>query len=112
FETIHPFADGNGSIGRALIHAVLRSRGLTIESSPPVSLVLATRAVDYEAGLQRFRSTDPPASEPAQRAVGQFVRLFAEAMAEVVDRMTQFEHELVRIKESWRSALAGVRSDS
>lgn len=112
FETIHPFADGNGRIGRALIHAVLRSRGLTIESSPPVSLVLATRAVDYEAGLQRFRSTDPPASEPAQRAVGQFVRLFAEAMAEVVDRMTQFEHELVRIKESWRSALAGVRSDS
>ena len=30
FEHIHPFADGNGRTGRALIHMVLKRRGLLI----------------------------------------------------------------------------------
>jgi fido (protein-threonine AMPylation protein) len=41
-ETIHPFVDGNGRTGRALIHVILRRRGLAGHVLPPVSLVLAT----------------------------------------------------------------------
>jgi Fic family protein len=55
FETIHPFVDGNGRTGRALIYMVLRRRDLAKRTTPPVSLALATRAKDYVAGLAATR---------------------------------------------------------
>ena len=55
FETIHPFADGNGRTGRALIHMILRRRGLGLRILPPVSLILATWAQDYIDGLTQTR---------------------------------------------------------
>jgi Fic family protein len=55
FETIHPFGDGNGRTGRCLIHVILRRRGVTPRLVPPVSVVLATSARHYIAGLTDFR---------------------------------------------------------
>lgn len=55
FEAVHPFGDGNGRAGRCLIHVVLRRRGLTPLFVPPVSVVLATNARRYIAGLVDFR---------------------------------------------------------
>jgi Fic family protein len=56
FETIHPFVDGNGRVGRCLIHAVLRRRGIAPRFVPPVSIVLAARANAYVDGLVGFRT--------------------------------------------------------
>lgn len=55
FETIHPFVDGNGRVGRCLIHVVLRRRELAPRFVPPVSSVLATNAAAYVQGLTDFR---------------------------------------------------------
>ncbi|HYV99413.1 MAG TPA: Fic family protein, partial [Gemmatimonadaceae bacterium] len=58
FETIHPFADGNGRTGRALIHIVLKRRGVAISYVPPVSITLAMHRARYIDGLMRFRGED------------------------------------------------------
>lgn len=58
FETIHPFHDGNGRVGRALILIVLRQRGLAPRYLPPVSLALAGEAGRYVAGLTSWRNSD------------------------------------------------------
>jgi len=54
FENIHPFADGNGRTGRALIYTVLRRRGEISRIFPPVSLVLASQPKAYVGGLGAY----------------------------------------------------------
>jgi Fic family protein len=68
FETIHPFADGNGRTGRALIHVVLRRRGLTPAYVPPISVVLSQDRTRYVDGLIASR-TDRVETWVAQFAV-------------------------------------------
>ena len=58
FETIHPFHDGNGRTGRALIHVVLRRRGIAVHYVPPISVSLAMAKDRYIAGLTAFRGAD------------------------------------------------------
>lgn len=58
FETIHPFFDGHGRVGRALILIVLRRGGLARSYLPPVSLVLAGEADRYVGGLSSWRRGD------------------------------------------------------
>lgn len=58
FETIHPFIDGNGRVGRCLIHLVLKRRSLVTTFVPPVSTVLAARPGAYVDGLVSYREGD------------------------------------------------------
>ncbi len=55
FETIHPFMDGNGRTGRALIQMILVRRGTISGAIPPISLFLAARASRYVRGLTNYR---------------------------------------------------------
>ncbi len=58
FELIHPFADGNGRTGRALVQVILRRRGVAPSYVPPISVVLAGDKEGYIRGLEAFRDGD------------------------------------------------------
>lgn len=54
FESIHPFADGNGRLGRVLIAWVV-ARRLEVPVPPPLSVFIARDAGGYLSGLTLYR---------------------------------------------------------
>jgi len=88
------FGDGNGRAGRCLIHVVLRRRGVAPRFAPPISVVLATNARRYIAGLTDFREgrTDDwigafadAVTTAARAAVGLWAQIDA-LLGELVER--------------------------
>lgn len=112
FETIHPFGDGNGRTGRALIHVVLRRRGLAPRLVPPISLVLATWSADYVDGLTRTRYAGEPESQAAADGINAWISLFAGACQRAVSDAEAFDYRVRGMQADWRSRLGRVRKNS
>ena len=102
FETIHPFIDGNGRTGRALIYAVLRRRGEVVRYIPPISLLLAADQGSYIAGLGSYRAGE--ASE--------WCELFAEATAGAAREAERLAEEIESQEEEWLERAGNPRRDS
>lgn len=102
FETIHPFADGNGRIGRALIHVILRRRGVATHFVPPVSLVLAGNARSYVQGLTAYRTGDVPT----------WTRMFANALRHSAGLAVKLGEGLLTLQRAWRERAGRPRRTS
>lgn len=106
FETIHPFDDGNGRTGRALIHVVLRRRGLAPAYVPPISVVLAKDRDGYIAGLTDYRNDD---------TLDGWVERFAAAAARSAQLASAYLEAVERLMDRWRTQLldgANPRADA
>jgi Fic family protein len=112
FETIHPFVDGNGRTGRALIHVILRRRGLAPHALPPVSLVLATWATDYVVGLTATRYRGPQSSAAAHDGLNRWIGLFATATRRAVADAERYQLRVTELQAEWRQRLGTVRANS
>lgn len=104
FETIHPFADGNGRTGRALIQWVLRRRGLCRRFVPPISLVLATWSKRYVAGLTAMRA------EGSDPGVGEWLELMAHATRAACVEAAGYEVRVQALLSGWREAVRSAGS--
>ena len=95
FETIHPFADGNGRTGRALVQIVLRRRGLAPAFVPPISVVLAAHKDRYLRGLTAFR----------EDRLGDWIEQFAAAANQAAQLARRYAGRVDDLQERWREQL-------
>ena len=105
FETIHPFDDGNGRTGRALVQVVLRRRRIAPDYVPPISVILAAERDAYIEGLGAFREGDPV----------RWVESFATAAARAATLAARYVDAVRELKAEWRRRLEsgpGPRADA
>lgn len=96
FETIHPFEDGNGRAGRALVHVVLHRRGLAPAYVPPISVVLANHRDRYIQGLTRFRGPE----------VAEWIEQFSEAATTSARLAASYLQAVGELQETWQELLS------
>jgi len=99
FETIHPFTDGNGRTGRALVHAMVHGKGLVTRTTAPISAGLLTDVEGYTHALTAYRAGD------AAPIVEQFAR--AARYGAVTGRA--LVDDLAAVLAASRERLAGLR---
>ncbi|MEO6501672.1 MAG: Fic family protein [Jatrophihabitantaceae bacterium] len=99
FETIHPFPDGNGRTGRALIHSLLRAKDLTRHVTVPVSAGLLADTDAYFAALTAYREGEP---EP-------IVARLSNATFAAVNNGRALVNELKAIREGWNDVIGARR---
>jgi Fic family protein len=100
FETVHPFPDGNGRTGRALIQAMLRRLGVTQNVTVPVSAGLLRNTRGYFDALTEYRAGN----------VEPIIQAFARAAADAIVNGRQLVGDLTSVRAQWElltSARAG-----
>lgn len=89
FESIHPFTDGNGRIGRALINAILRRRRATTRVVVPLASALVAHRDRYFDTLGAYRTgqLDPLVDSftTASRIAAAESRITAQRLAQAPD---------------------------
>src|SRR5690606_21970844 len=102
FESIHPFTDGNGRTGRALVNAILRRRGTTSHSVVPLASAIVAERDRYFADLAAYRDGHV---EPLLTTFTIGSRIAAEEASVTAVRLAE-------IPKQWRDTLGRVRTGS
>jgi Fic family protein len=104
FETVHPFVDGNGRVGRSLIGAVLARREVCRDVIPPISLVLARERDGYVDALTAWRFED---DGPAR-----WIGMLASATEDAALASARLASQVAALQERWREQAGNPRQDS
>lgn len=102
FETIHPFADGNGRTGRALVQAMLRHHRVTRSVTVPVSAGLLSRTSDYFDALTAYRLGD----------ITPIIEQFIAATWRSIDNADRLVTGLLQLRMEWETRVDARRGSS
>lgn len=102
FESIHPFVDGNGRIGRALIHAVLRRRRITRHLTAPIASTLVAHRQRYFDALEDYRDG----------TAATLIAMLAAATHLATTESWRTAENLAAIRERWHDVVPGLRPGS
>jgi Fic family protein len=102
FETIHPFPDGNGRTGRAIVQAMLRHARVTTNITVPVSAGLLHDVKDYYNALSAYRRGE----------LRPIVTAFTRATGYAVVNGRQLVGDIKAIEAEWEVKMSGLRSDA
>ena len=101
FETIHPFPDGNGRVGRLLITLFLMEKGVLSTPALYISYFLKMNRVEYYDRMAEVRRTGD---------YEQWVTFFLQAFAESADDATRTIDKLTALHDKSLSLLDDVSS--
>lgn len=94
FETIHPFKDGNGRLGRMLITLLLYEKQLLTKPVLYLSHYLKANRSEYYERLQRIRDHDE---------WEEWLKFFLRGVTEVARDATRLARDIARLREEhWR----------
>lgn len=102
FETIHPFLDGNGRIGRLLINLMLMEEGRLGTPLLYLSGYLETHRREYYDRLQDVRE---------QGSIQEWLQFFLTAVRRSSDDAVQRAEKLVALREAYIAEAAKTRSN-
>jgi len=103
FETIHPFLDGNGRLGRLLIVFLLIARGRLPAPLLYLSSYLERRRDEYYAALQAIRESGNPVP---------WLELFLTAIQIEADDALQRGQRLVELRDRYFEAASSLSSQN
>lgn len=99
FETIHPFLDGNGRIGRLLIPLYLVSQGVLAKPSLYLSDFFERNRASYYDALMRVRVSND---------LIHWVRFFLRGMAETATRGREVFQQVLALRTEAEPAVQGL----
>ena len=112
FETIHPFEDGNGRTGRALIHTVLNAAG-TAQGAIPISTALDRDRGGYHDALNSTRVVCAPGDGAARSAaLGGWLGVFGGACEQAYTQVVSIGRAVEAVAARWREAASFRRGSA